>query len=178
VIIKKVTQKGSFPIAEVAKTVPQVQNPRTQKIIRNLIDSMRYHNLVGMAAPQIGKSVKIFVIEVRKTTYRKDLHEKSALQVFVNPRLVAHSKARNRDYEGCGSVESATLFGPVERWNTVTVKALDAEGKPFVCKAKGFFARVLQHEYDHLRGKLFIDKVKKKEHILSKAEYVSRFRKV
>ena len=175
-MISNVVQKGDYPIGEIARPVQRVQSEIIQSIITNLIDSMRYHNLVGMAAPQIGQCLRIFVIEVRETLYRKDMGIKEDLKVFINPEIVSHSEEENTDYEGCGSVEHAGIFGPVKRWNQVTVQALDKDGSPFEYKAEGFLARVVQHEYDHLNGVLFIDKVTNVKEILTREEYIKKFR--
>ncbi len=175
-IVDNVVQKGNYPIEESAKNVEDVNSEAVQSTIKNLVDSMRHYNLVGMSAPQIGQSVRIFVVEVRETTYRKDLGIKEGLKVFINPKITWHSEDEVSDYEGCGSVESAGLFGAVKRWNKITVEALDKDGSQFEYKAEGFLARVVQHEYDHLDGTLFIDKVTDVTQILGKEEYIEKFR--
>jgi peptide deformylase len=133
---------------------------------------MRHHNLVGMAAPQIGRSLRIFVTEIRKTTYRKNISDVDAVRVFINPRLVEKSKQQVVGYEGCGSVASALLFGPVKRPRTVTVSAQDAEGRRLQLKATGLLARVIQHENDHLNGIVFLDRVTDTRKLLGREEYI------
>ena len=120
---------------------------------------MRHYNLVGMAAPQVGENYRIFVSEIRKTTYRKNVTESDSLKVFINPRIVQRSKKQVGGYEGCGSVANAQLFGVVKRSESVVCKALDKNGKPFEVKASGLLARVIQHEIDHLDGVVFLDRV-------------------
>ncbi len=138
-----------------------------------LIDSMRHHGLVGMAAPQIGKSERIFVTEVRKTAARKRLSSKDEdkLRVFINPTITSFSKRETKGWEGCGSVASGKLFGEVKRPNSVTVKANDRTGKEFEFKASNLVARVIQHEMDHLNGKVFTDKADAASY-MSKNEYL------
>ncbi len=173
-IIKKTTQVGNKVIRAKAKAVAvnQIASPEIKSIIRNLIDSMRHHNLVGMAAPQIGQGVRIFVTEIRKTKLRKvSPGGFDPLRVFVNPRIVSVSKAQNKGWEGCGSVACAGLFGQVRRPNSIVVQALDENGKPFVLKAKDLLARVIQHELDHLNGILFVDKADTKSY-MSRDEYL------
>ncbi len=175
-IIENVVQKTGHATGDSIKDVENVGSEDVQSTIADLIDSMRHYNLVGMAAPQIGQPLKIFVVEVRETTYRKDLNIKKELLVFINPKIISHSDEENIDYEGCGSVNSSDAFGPIKRWNEVMVEALDREGNRFEYKADGFLARVIQHENDHLNGILFIDKVEDQKSVINKEEYLKRFR--
>ena len=158
-MIKPTVQIGDKIIRQKAKTVRAVLITKTQKTIKDLIDSMRHYNLVGMAAPQVGENYRIFVSEIRKTTYRKNVTESDSLKVFNNPRIVQRSKKQVGGYEGCGSVANAQLFGVVKRSESVVCKALDKNGKPFEVKASGLLARVIQHEIDHLDGVVFLDRV-------------------
>lgn len=169
--IKKTFQIGSKPIRSRAIVVKGVSNKKIQRIIRDLVDTMQSENLVGMAAPQIGESERIFITEIRKTTIRKNL-QKDKLRVFINPNIKSHSKQEVSGYEGCGSVGLANLFGPVKRFREVTVRALDGNGKPFELKAIGLLARIIQHEIDHLNGIVFLDKVKDTRKILGRDEYI------
>ncbi|MFZ2187776.1 MAG: peptide deformylase [Candidatus Moraniibacteriota bacterium] len=170
-IIKSVTQVGNPIIRKKSKKVTSVTSPETKKIIKDLTDSMRHANLVGMAAPQIGQSVRIFVTEIRNTTFRKT-NGTDELRVFINPRIIDVSKKQVSGYEGCGSVVSANIFGKVPRPYQITVEALDKENKKFVFTAKGLLARVIQHELDHLEGIVFLDKVVNKKSLMSREEYI------
>jgi peptide deformylase len=170
--VKPTSQIGSRVIRTRARAVLKINSRETQKTIKDLVDSMRHHNLVGMAAPQIGKGLRIFVTEIRQTTYRKNLSEEDAVRVFINPRLVEKSKRQVSGYEGCGSVASALLFGPVKRPRTVTVSAQDATGQRFQLKATGLLARAIQHETDHLNGIVFLDRVTDTRKLLGREEYV------
>lgn len=169
---KPAVQIGDKVLRQKAKTVGAVFAPEIQKTIEDLVDSMRHENLVGMAAPQIGKSVQIFVTEIRQTTYRKNISESDSLRVFINPKIIEKSVAQLNAYEGCGSVVGAQLFGAVKRAKTVTCEALDAEGKSFKIKALGFLARVIQHEIDHLNGRLFIDCVSDTKTLMDRKAYM------
>jgi peptide deformylase len=175
-IIERVVQKEEHAAGELIKNVKDVSSKAVQSTITNLVDSMRHYNLVGMSAPQIGQPQRIFVVEVRETTYRKNLNIKEGLKIFVNPKIIGHSDEENIDYEGCGSVDSSGAFGPLKRWNQITIEALDKEGKRFVYQAEGLLARVIQHEYDHLDGILFIDKVEDPKTMIGKEEYLKRFK--
>ena len=128
--VKKTFQIGSKSIRSRAKVVKNVSSKKIQRIIRDLIDTMRHQNLVAMAAPQIGECERIFVSEIRKTAIRKNLQQER-LRIFINPRIENHSRHEVSGYEGCGSVGLANLFGPVKRFKTVIVSAVDRLGKPF-----------------------------------------------
>lgn len=169
--VKKTFQIGSKPIRSRAKVVKDASSKKIQRIIRDLIDTMRHENLVAMAAPQIGERDKIFVVEIRKTAIRKNLRQEK-LRVFVNPFIKNHSKHEVNGYEGCGSVGLANLFGPVKRFKAITVKALDDSGKPFEIKASGLLARIIQHEIDHLNGIIFLDKVGDTRKLLGREEFI------
>lgn len=170
-IIKNTVQTGNPLLRERAKLVTDISSKKVQETIKNLVDTVRYDGFVGEAAPQIGESLRIFVSEVRNTEYRKN--EKSdALKIYINPEIISHSEKKVVGYEGCGSVAYAQLFGPVERFERTLIKATDQNGKEFTLKAEGFLARIIQHEYDHLEGILFTDKLTDWTKVMSKEEYI------
>lgn len=166
-IIYQATQIGDPILRKKSVAIKNIKTKIVQKVIRNLIDSMRYHNLVGMAAPQIGKNIRIFVTEVRRTKFRKQIKTLDPLRVFINPRIVRRSRAENAGMEGCGSVAAAQIFGSVPRPKEVKVWALDQWGQPFIMTAKGLLARVIQHELDHLDGLVFLDRMKTMKSLVS-----------
>ncbi len=159
--IKKTTQIGDPVIRAKARTLAadDVAAAGVRRIVRDLIDSMRAHDLVGMAAPQIGVGARIFVTEIRETPTRRGVGT-DPVRVFINPRIVRRSVRQVSDYEGCGSVAYAGLFGPVARAEAVTVTARDAKGRGFTLRAHGLLARIIQHENDHLDGIVFLDRMK------------------
>ena len=161
-IIRTRSRSVSVPISKTSR-----------RIITDLVDSMRHHELVGMAAPQIGKQVRIFVTEIRKTKLRKGDSVKSVdpLRVFINPRILSVSKNKIRGWEGCGSVASANLFALVQRPASLFVEAFNEEGKKFHFRATNLLARVIQHEMDHLNGIVFTDKADTKTYT-SRNEYL------
>jgi len=148
-VIKQTTQIGSPVIRKKSRSVLRIHAKATKRIIRNLIDSMRHHGLVGMAAPQIGINRRIFVTEIRKTKTRKP-DELDSVRVFINPKIVSRSRKQVGGYEGCGSVANAGLFGSVKRPYVVVVKALNEKGRKFKLRATDLLARIIQHENDHL----------------------------
>lgn len=159
----------------VAANIP-LKNIPTPKIQGLLLDMKRALHAskdgVGLAAPQIGEPVRIFLVSeeaeyidmrpVEKPT-DEEIEERKKKQwnyfVYINPSVRKISKRKNRYPEGCLSVPG--VFGFVPRPEKITVEAYDENGKKFTRGASRFFARVLQHELDHIDGVLFIDKVEK-----------------
>ena len=168
-IIKEIIQIGNPLLSKKSKFVVKIDAKETRRVIKNLVDSMRYHDLVGMAASQIGEKLRIFVTEVRKTSYRN--FSKDILRVYINPKIVWFSKKQVIIYEGCGSVAYAKLFAPVKRPEKIMVEAFDEKGNKFRLKAEGFLSRVIQHEYDHLDGIEFTEKITDMRKIMSSGEY-------
>jgi peptide deformylase len=124
----------------------------TQDFIQNLIATMYEDDGIGIAAPQVGNNIRICIIGKNAIPgKKKDL-------VLINPIWIKTSRKTEWDVEGCLSVPK--IFGKVKRYITIEVEALDETGTKIKFEAKKFFARVIQHEVDHLDGILFIDKAK------------------
>ena len=159
-VIKPAIQIGDPVIRGVAKTFPRAEigSRASKALVRNLIDSMRFHNLVGMAAPQIGVGLRVFVTEIRRTNARRASPDK--VRVFINPVIARASKRKVMSAEGCGSVAHGKLFGAVPRAERVTVTAFDGKGARFRLSAGGLLACIIQHETDHLNGIVFLDLMK------------------
>jgi peptide deformylase len=113
---------------------------------------------VAIAAPQIGYSLRIFVISQKFTS-------NGEYMVCINPKLTKLSKDKKEMDEGCLSVRS--FYGKVPRSNKATIEAFDETGKKFIRGASGLISQVFQHEMDHLNGILFIDKAKEIEQIIN-----------
>jgi peptide deformylase len=125
-----------------------LNTPALLKLVKDMIHTMYDAKGVGLAAPQIGLDQQLIIVAPPN-------EEPMAI---VNPVIVKRSLATNPSEEGCLSVPGT--WGFVRRANSLTVKGLTPEGKPFKMNAKGFTATIFQHECDHLNGVLFIDKAK------------------
>ena len=163
----KVLRKKAVPI-----DLDDIKSARIQKLIRAMKATLgRTQNGVGLAAPQVGESLRIFLASeeaetindrehLTKNRQEMDVNEKISRQwhyyVYINPVVKKISRRLIDDAEGCLSVKDK--FGMVKRTEKITVQAYDEHGKKFIRGASRFFARVLQHELDHLEGVLFIDK--------------------
>lgn len=125
-------------------------------LLSTMVDRLRSLNGAGLAAPQIGTSVKVVIVEVRKTDVFPDRPECPLLQM-LNPVIVDRSESDVVDWEGCFSVPG--LMGLVPRAETITVDYLAPDGQRQVEEYSGYVARVIQHEVDHLDGIEFVDRM-------------------
>ncbi len=139
-----------------AVTPQEIASPEIQKLIDDMIDSMHEYDGVGLAAPQICVSKQIAVLEVDDNERYPGM-PKVPLTVLINPRITSRSKNLVEGWEGCLSVPD--LRGIVPRNASLVCEALDRDGKPFKVEARDFFARVIQHECDHLRGNVYLDRM-------------------
>jgi len=124
-----------------------------QVLIADMVETMRAAPGVGLAAPQVGISKRVIVVEY--TTDEEDENAPKKLYAVVNPEIKATGNETEMGVEGCLSVPG--LLGEVERSLAVTVKGLNRQGQPTRIKAQGWLARIFQHEVDHLDGVVFTD---------------------
>lgn len=129
-----------------AKPVKNVKDPKIQKLIKEMVPTMKKKDGVGLAANQVGELKRIITVLL-----------KDSCLVLVNPEITSFSRKKEIDNEGCLSVPGE--FGPVKRSCKIKLKGLNSEGKKMKLVAEGLLARVIQHECDHLDGILFIDKL-------------------
>ncbi len=132
---------------KIAARVPHVDD-KIRKLIKGMSDAMYVAPGVGLAATQVDVHLRVIVIDISAT------HDQ--LKVFVNPEIVAASGQSDCE-EGCLSVPG--VYEKVMRAERVTVRALDAEGRAFTLEADGLLAVCIQHEMDHLEGKVFVEKL-------------------
>ncbi|KKB42308.1 peptide deformylase [Bacillus thermotolerans] len=137
------------PILE-KKCGPVTQfDKKLKKLVNNMYETMVEADGVGLAAPQIGKDLQLAIV---------DIEDEHGLIVLVNP-VIEEAKGSETDVEGCLSFPG--IYGHVTRPSYVKVKAQDVKGRFFTLQAKGYLARAIQHEIDHLNGVLFTSKVEK-----------------
>lgn len=129
----------------VAKPVTEV-NDRIRRLVADMADTMYAAPGIGLAATQVDVHEQVIVIDISE--------DRSELRAFINPRIVASSGTQDYE-EGCLSVPG--IYDTVRRAEKVTVEALDREGKPFTVEAEGLLAVCIQHEMDHLKGKVFVE---------------------
>jgi peptide deformylase len=154
-VLKRPAESVTFPL-----------DRETQEIISHLEAKFdQEENCAGLAAPQIGYGKRIIVLEVpddeELKKYRPDLSDTLPKSIFINPSYKGLGEDKTIDWEACFSV--GQVAAKVARFTEITYEAWTPEGKKISGKAKGFLARLLQHEIDHTDGKLFIDHVSEEE---------------
>lgn len=156
--ILKVCRLGHPVLRKTARPVPFEHLPRTefQRLIDDMIETMHEYTGVGLAAPQVHVSQQLAVLQVDKHPRYPDAPP-VPLTVLINPRLSVLSQQRGELWEGCLSIPD--LRGMVPRYSELRVQALDRYGRSLDFVAKDFHARVIQHEYDHLQGKVYVDRM-------------------
>lgn len=142
-------------------TKEEILSPEIQQLIEDMKVTMEGIG-VGVAAPQIGKSLQLAVIEDMDQSFltHEQIMERQRFKVpfhvIINPRIYVEEEGDAEFFEGCLSIPS--IFGIVKRAKSVRVECLNENAEPVVIHAKGWYARILQHEIDHLHGNLFIDR--------------------
>lgn len=133
------------------------------QIVKDLKETLEYYGGVGLAAPQIGISKKVFIVNIVSPGKRAELPH-IGLKVYINPEILDMSSEANTEFEGCLSVFYSTLYGQVGRPNSLKIKYLDMEGKEQTEDTiHPFQARVISHENDHLEGEVFLQRMKSED---------------
>lgn len=146
----KVFVYGSSVLRKKAEPVVEI-SPALQKLADEMLEAMYRENGIGLAAPQVGRSVRLIVVDVTSE------EEERKPMVLFNPEVVVKTGEASAE-EGCLSVPG--VWADVTRPETITVTALDREGRPIKLEEiSGMLARCIQHEIDHLDGVLFVDKI-------------------
>lgn len=169
-MILKVARLG-HPVLRLKAAKIQVEKIPTatfQTFLQDLIQTMQEYDGVGIAAPQVHASLQIAVIEVNHNS-RYPKAPKISRTILINPRIGPASKEQVLDWEGCLSVEN--FRGVVPRWHKVEVEAYNEKGKLVRFQASGFFARVIQHEWDHLQGRVYLDRMRGLKTLTHLSEY-------
>jgi len=164
--VKKVIEIGHKVLKLDNKPISEFASPVLKKLIRDLNDTMNAVDLIGIAAPQIGQNYQVFLTKPRKTQSRK-LGITDELRVYINPKITYLSKETSLIYEGCGCIPEKSIFGPVVRSKEIEITAYDEKGTQFSLQCDGILARVILHEYDHLQGIEFLERVTDNRKLLS-----------
>ena len=128
-----------------ANPVPEVTD-NIRRLVEDMAETMYQAPGIGLAAIQVNEAWRIIVIDISET--------RNQLQIFINPEILSREGEQERE-EGCLSVPG--IYEPVIRANRIHVRALDRDGKPFELETEGMLATCIQHEIDHLNGKVFVD---------------------
>ncbi|MCU7939241.1 MAG: peptide deformylase [gamma proteobacterium symbiont of Bathyaustriella thionipta] len=151
-----VAKMGDPCLAMKAKPVNDFKNDELQKNVSDMIDTMRYYQGVGLAAPQIHLSQQIIVLEVTDNA-RYPEAQPIALDILINPEILVFSQQQEADWEGCLSLPG--MRGRVLRSESITYQAMNLAGESIKQTVNGFHARIIQHEIDHLNGILYPQRI-------------------
>ena len=155
--ILKVARIGHPVVRAMARPLgaDELRSAEIQRLIDDMKETMHEYEGVGLAAPQIHVGLRLAVVEVPASDHRAE--EGVHFTVLVNPVIAPLGNDQRAGWEGCLSVPD--LRGLVPRYGRVRLTALDREGRPYAVEASGFFARVIQHECDHLDGNVYLDRM-------------------
>ncbi|AFZ04127.1 peptide deformylase [Calothrix sp. PCC 6303] len=165
---RKIIHQGNPILSQKSLPVENIQSPQIQELISELIDTTLAANGVGIAAPQIAESLRLFIVASRPNPRYPDapLMEPTAM---INPHIIEHSQEVVKGWEGCLSVPN--IRGLVPRYQWINIEYTDINGEIQQCQITDFIARIFQHEYDHLEGILFVDRIESDDDLFSEAEY-------
>jgi len=142
--IKQVRKIGDPVLRETSSEVKKIDRWLLD-LVKDMLDTLQEEGGVGLAAPQIGTTKRVIIVRIE-----------GKVQTYINPEIEAMGSGMNEDDEGCLSIYSIQGF-QVKRYSKIKVRAGDLRGRSVEFIAQDLFARVIQHEVDHLNGKLFID---------------------
>ena len=149
---RPVLRIGHPTLSQPAKAVAEFNTPQLYALIQDMLDTMAAETGVGLAAPQIGESLRLIVFGMQDNP-RYPGREPVPTTVLLNPQITPIGEEMEEDWEGCLSLPE--MRGWVPRHRHILYTGFDAEGRPIEREASGFHARVVQHEVDHLDGILF-----------------------
>jgi len=157
-MILKVARLGHPVIRTAAAPVDpkQIKTPEFQTLLDNMVDTMREYIGVGLAAPQVHLSIQVAVLEVEEHPRYPDMPS-IPLTFLINPQLTVIDSSTAEDWEGCLSIPE--MRGVVPRFKQLRVTALGRNAEPLDFVASDFHARVIQHENDHLKGEVYVDRM-------------------
>ncbi|MGM0599004.1 MAG: peptide deformylase [Candidatus Rifleibacteriota bacterium] len=154
-MVYRVLHYGESPLRKESEEISEI-NEEIEKLVEDMFETMYDSNGVGLAAPQVGKNIRLCVIDTGDDPL-----------IFINPEIIKKS-GKEVDDEGCLSLPG--LSEKVARATTVVARATDIDGSEFEIEAEGLLARAIQHELDHLDGVLFIDRISKARRLQLKNE--------
>ncbi len=168
----QITQLGNPVLREHARTVSFPLSEGDNALIDSMIVTMLAAEGVGIAAPQVDQSLDVFIVASRPSPRYPDARLMEA-EVVINPEILTQSAELEKGWEGCLSIPG--IRGLVPRAREISVKYFDRSGNEIHRTFAGFVARIFQHEYDHLRGIVFLDRMESTRDLVTEQEFRSRY---
>lgn len=166
-----VCQLGNPILRHISLPIEDVSDRHIQKLIDDLMVTVNKSNGVGIAAPQVAESYRLFIVASRPNPRYPNAPTMEPT-AMINPRIIAHSDKKVKGWEGCLSVPG--IRGLVPRYQAIEVEYLSRDGKLHRQQLTDFVARIFQHECDHLDGMVFLDRVENTQELISEQEYQQR----
>lgn len=169
--VLEIIQLGHPLLRSSAQVVDNIQDQNIQNLIDNLIATVGQANGVGIAAPQVAESYRLFIVASRPNLRYPNAPTMEPT-AMINPKILAHSTEVVKGWEGCLSIPE--IRGYVPRYEAIEIEYTDRNGKLQKQELTDFVARIFQHEYDHLNGIVFLDRLESTHDIITEQEYQKR----
>jgi peptide deformylase len=166
--MREIAQLGAEVLRQKAEAVADVRAAEVRQIIVDMQATLAGTQGVGIAAPQISESKRIMIVASRPTP-RYPHAPQMEPTVMINPEFEALSDHKEKDWEGCLSIPGIRALVP--RYREILIRYTDQQGEWVELRLDGFVARIFQHEYDHLEGRVYLDSVEDNRDIVSESEY-------
>lgn len=170
----EITELGNPILRDDTKKVENIYDEKIQTLIDNMIHTMKSANGVGIAAPQVSESLQIFIMRSNPNPRYPDAPEMQT-EAIINPVIISASDEKEFDWEGCLSIPG--IRGLVPRHKSINVTYQDRQGKKKEAAFEDFPARIFQHEFDHLNGIMFLDRMESPQHLITENEYIKLMEK-
>lgn len=167
-MILRITHLGEPVLRQVGKSVSKIPSKPVSVLVRDMIQTMRKAQGVGIAAPQVGKSLRLFIV-APEPSVRYPKAPRIPPVAMINPVIIKRSKKMVTDWEGCLSIPG--LRGRVPRHHALDIEFTDIQGRRLRGKLSGFVARIFQHELDHVNGMVFVDRVRDTRTLMTESQY-------
>ncbi len=170
--VLEIVELGNPVLRERAKAVEDISHPKVQRLIDDLILTAQQASGVGIAAPQVGESLRLFII----ASYPNDRYPEAPQMIpvpVINPQIISASEELVKGWEGCLSIPG--LRAPVLRHRAVRISYFDRDGNEYEAVLEDFVARIFQHEFDHIEGIVFLDRLEDNSEIITEREYYKLF---
>jgi len=166
-----ISQLGNPVLRQVAQPIETVHADWVQQLVDDMMTTLVQSNGVGLAAPQVGQSYCLLIVASRPNLRYPHAPTMSPT-AMINPRLIAHSDERVKDWEGCLSIPG--IRGLVPRYQTIEIEYTTVSGELQRRELTDFVARIFQHEFDHLHGLVFLDRLETVQDVITEQEYMNR----
>ncbi len=171
----EITELGNSVLRDETKEVENILDEKIQSLIDDMIHTVGIVNGVGIAAPQVSESLQIFIMCSNPNPRYPDAPEME-IEAIINPKIISASDEKEFDWEGCLSIPK--IRGLVPRHTSIEVGYTDRFGKKHTTTFEGFPARIFQHEFDHLNGIVFLDRMESPQHLITENEYIKLMDKI